>query len=173
MCTHSVLHVFCATFLCTTLVSFFIVFPLTYPFFLVYGCALLLCSYAHCIRHSSVLQVYTFCTVCILLCAKKLWLAMPTLRTAWLTFKDYIRCCNFCFVHCAKVLLFCFILSMYCTSSTHIVNFLVRIWRTAHIKWYVDYNFLEYYFLVICGFVRGNCCSQSTPSFLVPFALVT
>ena len=74
----SVLHVHafrtthvCATFLCTAWVAFFfIVFPLTYPFFLVYGCALLLCSYAHCIRHSSVLQVYTFCTACMLLCAK-------------------------------------------------------------------------------------------------------
>lgn len=43
-----------------------------YPFFLVYGCALLLCPYAHCIRHSPVLQVYTICTACILLCAKKL-----------------------------------------------------------------------------------------------------
>ena len=63
--------------------------------------------------------------------------------------------------------------STYCTSCTHIVNYLVRIWRTAHIKWSVDYNFSEYYFLMICGFVRGNCCSQSTPSFFVPFSLVT
>ena len=46
--------------------------------------------------------------------------------------------------------------STYCTSCTHIVNYLVRIWRTAHIKWSVDYNFLEYYFLMICGFVLGN-----------------
>ena len=35
-----------------------------------YGCALLWYLYAHCIRHSPVLQVYTFCTACILLCAK-------------------------------------------------------------------------------------------------------
>ena len=39
-------------------------------FFLVYECALVWCLYAHCIRHSPVLQVYTFCTACILLRAK-------------------------------------------------------------------------------------------------------
>ena len=154
MCMHSVLHVFCTTFLCTAWVSFFfIVFPLTY-FFSVRVCTTF-APYAYCIRHSPVLQVYTFCTACILLRAKKLWLAMPMLRTAWLTFNGYIRCCNFCFVHCAKVLLFCFILSMYCTSCTHIVNFLVGIWRTAHIKWSVDYNFLENYYLMIYGLFVG------------------
>ena len=74
----SVLHVHafrtthvCATFLCTAWVAyFFIVFPSYVSFFLVYGCALLCCFYMHCIRHSPVLHVYTFCTACILLCAK-------------------------------------------------------------------------------------------------------
>ena len=74
----SVLHVHafrithvCTTFLCTALVAFiFIVFPSYVAFFLVYGCALLCCLYVHCIRHGPVLQVYTFCTLCMLLSAK-------------------------------------------------------------------------------------------------------
>ena len=61
MCTHSVLHVFCATFLCTTCWSHFSsLFFLLHILFLVYGCALLCCLYVHCICHSPVLQVYTF-----------------------------------------------------------------------------------------------------------------
>ena len=137
----SVLHVHAfrtthvwVTFLCTTWVAFFfIVFPFTYHFFLVYG--------VHCFGAS-------MCTAFVI-----------------------VLCCR-C-THFALRASFFVPKSMYCTSCTHIVNFLVRIWRTAHKKWFVDYNFLEYYYLMICGFVHGNCCSQSTPSFFVPFSLVT